>query len=209
MIGTSYLTDNAKILNYIPFTTTADCEASFINWNDIPYTTLSSGKVTYLHTTGAFNDVNLVLLNDVNDQYYTYAYLSNVAVISGKTPSYVNTLYIAGKKYTYTNTSVSYGSNNVVRVSLINGVVNCIWDSAKPDGGATTIQAIDAKRIKLNNVIYRFRNDVQIYYRDGSGVVTVRGTNDVDLTQSYSNVSVYLDKPFESNGKVAIVMINQ
>jgi hypothetical protein len=104
---------------------------------------------------------------------------------------------------------VAYAIGSIVRVSFANGVVNYIFDTLTPDVTTTKIGAIDAKRIKINDTIYRFKTNVDIYYKDILGNITIKGTNDIDLTKTFSSVKIYLDKPLSSNGKAILIFISE
>ncbi|MCX7920876.1 MAG: S-layer homology domain-containing protein [Clostridia bacterium] len=209
-IGAYYITGDVKIFNYVAFQTTADCEASVIDWAQLPSGKIDAGKVLHLSKVGEFNDVNLVVLNDIYDHNFRVAYVKKVeSVKSGRTSSFLHTMLVGGKEYTYSTPQSAYGVDTAVTISFSNNNVNYVLYSDSPEVTATRIQAIDSKRIKINNSVYLFKNNIAIYYKDISGNVSPIGINDIDVSTQFTNVSVYLDKSLESNGKVEMIVINQ
>lgn len=214
-IGKSYATDNIRIFDVISNIAGADANVKVLNWNDLYSGTLLAGQVSYLSPVGDFGDINVMVLNDVfNEGYSDGLVKSATAITTGsgnrKTTTYNYTIGVGGKDYQWSTANV-YGIStmNVVSVSISGGQISSYAGIVSFDGEGTKIQAIDAKKIKLNDNIYKFRNDVVVYYLNTSGTFSVKAIGDIDITQTYSKVDIYLDKSLNYDGKVKMIVITQ
>jgi hypothetical protein len=209
MIDGNSISDDIRIFNLVSNTVGQDCVVDVLKWSDMPYGVLQSGKIQYIYKSGVFDDVNLLVLHDVFDQNYKTAYVENVLQVkAGKAYSYTHTLLIDGKEYTC-SAPTSYGVGNVVKVVFANNTISYISEPSTSYVNTATISAIDSKRVKLNGVIYRFKSNITIYYIDSTGIITMKGINDINTAKTYKSVSAYLDKPLNNNGKVEALVVNE
>ena len=211
MINTSLATNSIKIFNLISNQPNVDAQVDLLNWTDLPYGTVPSGKILYLNKLGAFDDVNLMLVNDILDQQYKTAVVEKAEYKSGRSgTSYNYTMLIDGKEYVFSSTYVpGISTGTVIKVEVSGTTVASIQEVEKPVIEAMSIQAIDSGRIKLNSTVYQFRNDVAIYYKDDIGNVTVMGVDDIETGKLYGKVSIYLDQSPYYGGKVALIVISE
>lgn len=209
-IGTNDVSSNVKIINFITNSSGKNTQVNLISWNDISSGTLPAGKVLYINKSGPFDDVNLILVNDIFNMTNKTAYVQGAqTTTSGRSTTGTYTLLIDGKAYAYSTNSAFYNPESVIKVSVINGAIDTTTNTLLRDVSGTTIQAIDSKRIKLKDVIYKFKNYATIYYKDVQGKITAKTPYSIDLTKTFSNVSIYLDKPLKDGGKVEVITINE
>lgn len=214
-IGNNYATDNIRIFDVISNYPGADAVVKVLNWSDLYSGILQAGQISYLNQVGDFGDINAMVLNDVFDEGDSYGLVKSATATvasSGRsrTTTYNYTINVNGKDYQWTTTN-AYGISgmDIVSVGISNGQIASFAGIVNNETEATNIQAIDTKKIKLNNNIYKFRSDVVVYYRSSAGVFTTEAISDIDITKTYSSVYVYLDKPLSYGGKVKAIIISE
>lgn len=208
MIDTSYVADNVKIFNVVFNDATKDIQASLIEWNDIPGGTIPQGKIWHVNTTGTFKDINLIFTDDIFDERYKTAVVKTVNIIpSGKGSSYEYILLIDGKEIKYGEHIPNASTGSVLRAKLSISGIDSIIENRLPGVKATKVQALDAKRIKINDTVYWFKNNVPVCFKDYKGEVTVKGLMDIKTNQEYDKVELYFDKPVSDGGKVEAIIV--
>lgn len=206
-VGNSYISDNIKVFNY------TDSTVELINFKDIPNGTLPSGKVRYIGTTGEFADVNLILTYDVFDEQTKDFVVESMQAPDGKRiTEYKYSLISGTKKYTYTSKSEmpGVGVGSVVSMNMYNSNIVSFSKRNTPDAQGFYIQAIDSKRVKINDRIYIFKPDVTIYIKDYSGNLVTKNIEDIKVGSeySYSSIRIYCDRPLNNGGKVESIIIS-
>ena len=205
MIDNYFVTEKVTIINSINSTGYGDAEYDFMNWEELPHGLIEEGKVLVLNHVGEFDDINLILLNDLYDQKFKNGVI--IDITQGYDYS-ILTMLIDGNIYTYqTPYKVSGEFGSVIKVKFINGEVTQIIDWQTPAKQTTKIQAVDSRRIKIDGVIYPFAENVNIYFRNNLGSFTLKGTDAIDVAKTYGKVSVYLTAPLEQRGKVNTIVI--
>jgi hypothetical protein len=185
-IDSSYVAEDAKIFNLISNDEGMDAQVSLIKFADIPYGTYDAGKILYFYKTGDFEDISMVVTNDILNE-------KNKLGVIKKTDARSSIMLINGKEYSY-NSFEGLPIGTVFEFSMkSNGIENQIDTNVNPADSSSTIDAIDSKRIKLGNNVYRFRNDISIYLKDFKGDVLPIGVKDLDITQKYGKVEIYTD----------------
>ncbi|HHV58895.1 MAG TPA: S-layer homology domain-containing protein [Clostridiaceae bacterium] len=203
-IGDSYVTDNVLIFNRIHNTANMDAEVDILRWDEMPNGTLKVGKIIYVNQAGEFGDVNLIFADDLFDEKYKYGVVTSIDL---GTVCRVNML-INGVPYQFLSPErVSGEIGTVVKVEVINNNITKIVEWLPAAAQSTTIQAVDKKRVKIDDVIYPFTDGAVIYFKDSGARITVQGIKDIDTTKTYGKVSVYLDKPLDQKGKVQALVI--
>lgn len=211
--GDYYGTSNLRIFNVITNITGSEANVKVLNPSDLYSGLVASGKVLYMNHVGDFGDVNVMVLNDINEEAASYGLVTSATtVVTGsgprKTTTYNYTILVNGKSYQWTTaTDYAISALDIVGVDVSTGQVGTFYGVITEEPIATNIQALSGTKIKINNTVYQYRSDVKIYYRDSSGNITTPSIDDIDITQNYASVSVYLDKPVGYNGKVKAVVI--
>ena len=206
-VGQSYAADNIKIFNY------TDSTVSLINWNDIPDGTLPAGKVQFLGTTGDFGDINVILTNDVLNQQFRNYVVQKIQVPDGKRVNdYSYSLISGNSQYTYTSKNEVPGAvvGSVFNMKMYNNNVSSFNQIKNPDGLGWYVQAIDSKRIKMNNWVYMFTPDVTIYLKDYAGNLTAKKIADIGVgtNASYGSIKLYCDRSLNNGGKVQTIVLS-
>ena len=226
-LGSYDIARNVKIFDFISNYDGQDANATLRNWSDMPTGTLLSGTILFANQTAPFNNINVLLTNNLIGGSYKSAIVTGSSAQTQTIPGtpeipgpplipatpaktiitgYRLTLLIDGKSYSYTSSS-EYGVSSVVNVDFSNNLVNHIVGSKWADASSSTIQAFDGNRIRISDKTYNLKNNVQIYFRDNLGNLSLKGIGDIDIKIMYSNVSVYLDKPLNYGGEVDTIII--
>jgi hypothetical protein len=205
-VDLGYISDNIKIFNY------TDETVSLLNWNDIPDGTLAAGKVKFLGVAGEFGDISIMLTSDVlNQQYKNYVVQSIEIPDVKKSANYTYSLVAGSNKYTYSSkTEIAGGAVGAVfSMKTYNNNVSSFDQVKNPDTIGLRVQAIDSKRIKINDSVYMFKSDVAIYYRDYTGSLSAKKYSDINLNTDYSTIKLYFDRPLNNGGRVQTIVIGQ
>lgn len=211
-IGEYFASDNVRVFDVISNNAGEDAVVKVLNWDDLHSGVLQAGRISFMNHTGDFGDINVMVLNDVFDEGYSYGFVKSMSMssISKTRVSFNYTIGIGGKDYQWSTTNIySIPAQSVVSVSVQNGQVTNFGGIVTNEPAATNIQAIDTNKIKLNNIVYKFRNGIAVYYKDSTGNITTKNTTDIDITKTYSNISIYLDKPLSYGGKVKMIVISE
>lgn len=207
---TNYITSNVKIFNFISNPTGADAQVQLLKLSDLPSGSIPSGKILHMNKTGDFSDINLILASDISSDKYNRIGFVKSYRISGQN-SISATILIDGSEYTYSGPCDLKGLNagSVVKVMFQNGKISFIQEKETPFSSNTTIQAIDAYRLRINNINCWFKSNSTIYFIDVNGAIKKIGTKDIKTTNYYNDVSVYFDKPSAQYGKAEVVIIKE
>lgn len=204
------ISGNVKIFNYISNEEEVDAQAAILSWSDLPSGVLQSGKVLFLNKTGSFEDVNLILLNNVSLKEYKLGIVKGVkSQPQGNNKSYVYTLAVDGKEITYTASGDvnGVGMGSVVKVSMNGNIVNNILEIKYPDTQSSMIQAVDKDRIRANSRSYTFADDKLIYLLDQAGKIKTIETSQLRTDELYDQVAIYTDIAFASGGEAELIVV--
>lgn len=206
-INQSYAADNIKIFDY------TDSTVKLVNLNDIPNGILRAGKVQFIGTTGDFSDVNVMLVNDVFDEQYKNCVVQKIQVPDGKkVTSYTYTLSSGSNQYTYTSAKEIIGAavGSVLKMKTYNNNISSFEQVKDPDALGWYVQAVDSKRIMLNNWVYMFSPDMTVYMIDYAGNLTTKKVADIvkGTSPQYSYIKMYCDRPLNNGGKVQTIVIS-
>ncbi len=203
----SYVTDNVKIFNY------TDSSVSILKWTDLPNGTLPVGKVQYLGTTGEFGDVNIILTSDVLNQQFKNYVVQKITIPDGKKSTvYTYNLVSGSDSYVYSTKTEVPGAvvGSVFNMKMYNNKVSSFNQISNPDGQGWYVQAIDSKRIKMNEWVYMFNPDVTLYVKDYSENITAKKVSDINIgtAAAYGSIKVYCDRPLNNGGKVQLIVFS-
>lgn len=204
-IGDSFVTDNVTIFDRIHSIGSGDAEIDILNWDELPNGTVKAGKVQYINKAGEFEDINLLVFDDLFDRKFKFGVVTGIESEWGICTA---SMIIDGIPHKFISTELVAGEiGRVVKVEYVNNTVTRIVDWLVPEKEATKVQAVDKKRVKIDEIIYPFKENITIYFKDSKGEVTTKGIKDIDTTKFYGKVSVYLDKPLEQKGKVVALVV--
>ncbi|MCX8132166.1 MAG: S-layer homology domain-containing protein [Clostridia bacterium] len=213
-IGTSYVADNVRIFNIVSNDAGVDVQANLLDFGDLPEGAIPDGKVYFINKAGAFEDINVLLTDDLLNEKYKTAVIKSLTVT--KNPkgiySYNYTLLVDGKDYQYSESYINDSNiGSVVKVKMSEKRIETIVDNKckNADVSGTSVQAFDSKRIKLNEKTLWFNKNITVYFLDYAGNLTHKSLADLSANVMYGTVSVYLDKPVEQGGKVEVIIVKQ
>lgn len=205
-INQSYAADNIKIFNY------TDSTVRLVNINDIPNGILRAGKVQYIGNSGDFSDVNILLINDVFEEQYKNCVVQKIQVPDGRVNSYTYTLLSGSNKYTYTTQAEIPGATvgAIFKMKMYNNSINSFVQIKDPDALGWFVQALDSKRIMINNWVYMFNPEMTVYLVDYAGDISVKKVADIvtGTNAAYTSVKLYCDRPLNNGGKVQTIVIS-
>ena len=211
-LDNNYITDNIKIFNIISNYEGKDAEAELLDWTELPYGSVPSSKVLYLNKVGAFEDVNVLLLSDFFDEKHRLACVKNLNIksLSGGNTTYNYTLLIGDREYAFDGVPYFSGAvkGSVVKALLSDGKISSCEVMA-PEVQGTLVQAVDAERIRIDNNVYRFKENISVYLINDAGEIKSTGVYDIEAGKLYGKVSVYLDKPYAGSGRAEAIVIRE
>lgn len=205
-IGGNYVTDNVKIFNY------TDYSVKLVRWSDIPNGRLLSGKIKYLGYTGDFNDVNVICAYDIFNEQNKDMVVKSIEKPIGTNGSYKYELVAGTSQYTYTTKEEipNAAVGTVFSMKMNNDVIVSYNHISNPVEQWWYVQAVDSKRIKINNVIYFFSSTVSVYFNDYSGKLAAQPVSNIRVgpNQGYESINIYTDRPLDNGGKVTMLVFN-
>jgi hypothetical protein len=201
-VGQSYACDNIKIFNY------TDSKVSLIDWDSMPNGTLISSKVKFIGVTGDFGDVNVMLINDALDEQYQNMAVQKIVIPKTTKEQYEYTLVSGSSKYTYRSVEKITGATVGSMLRMKIDTTNITLDKYANANGTGVVQAIDSKRIKINNYIYMIDADVSIYIVDSSGALTVNTIDDIKAAKNKGGAKLYCDRDLDEGGKVQAIVFS-
>lgn len=207
-VGGNYVTDNVVIFDITNSTSGEAVEARLLKWSDMPDGKVAVDKIRYLNKVGDFGDINVILTNNILDKNIALGLVTRtqqMRAASGTISTY--TVNVAGKDYTAVSELPGISVGSVVKVKIGSTGSISIESLEKPYVQATTVEAVDSGRIKVNGTIYQLTNNAAVYIEDSSGNNVRRGTDNIAVNVKYASVAVYLDKSADCGGKAAIIML--
>lgn len=210
-INDSYASDNIRIFNVISNEDGADAEVKLVDYQDLPQGELASNKVFYLNQAGAFDDVNIMLTNDLFGEEYKTAVLTSTMVYSdGKQYHYSYKLFADGHEYTYGEIITGAEVGKVIRVKLAQGKVVEVSNVIQPDYTGTQVDAYDSRRIKINGRIFWLNKNITVYFWDYDGKIEVKSLADLEISDLYGKIMVYYNDAVSNDvNKVDAIVVRQ
>ncbi len=215
MIGNDYVADGAVLFN-IENTYNDEIEASVISFNDISETQIMDGAVKYIHKSGDFMDIDAMLLDDALGKNTVYGFVIDMSVTGNEyvvTEKY--TLLVNGQIMTYNGRTMTYAERNrtaatlwsVVRIKLNGNKVDLIKEIISPIDSSREVQAVDSSRIRINDKVYSYHNNMTIYKLTSD--LSWEAIMPYELEKGFDNgnVSLYLDRPLNEGGKVVAIVV--
>jgi hypothetical protein len=174
-----------------------------VDWTNLPNGKIPDGKVLYLSAAGVFNDINILLVEDIFDENHKMAVVTGTSTSVNKNNSISSgySLLSGTQEYAY-NKALNAEVGSVARLDFSNGSLKSAA-ALVPRAEATVVDQLDAKRIMVNGSVFRFNNRLGVYFKGISGEVTAKGTNDIEIGKQYTKVSLYCD----DSGKVEAIVI--
>jgi len=210
-LGSSYVADNVKIFNVVSDDSDKDTQVNLLDWKDMPGDIIPKNKIFYTNKVGAFEDINIILTNDILEEKYKYGIIKSGKTFQGSNGSYsyAYTLLVDGKEYTYSDHIKDGYTGNVVKVKMDADGVESVIAKIYADYSSEYVQAFDTRRIKIKDQVYKFKNNLSVYCEDTDGNVTVGSIGDIKTNYLYSSVYLYMDKSPDYGGKVEVIVLSE
>jgi hypothetical protein len=207
MIDNSWVTNDVVIFNLVHNIYGTDSIASVLKFSDLPNGALDSAKVKYLHKTGDFQDIDLMVCENILDEGISFGIVTQVTTYWDMVNGAVQTItvLINGEPYTFQDNSTGIFVGSVLKLRTLKGQIMGIESIASPTVSGNKVEAADSSRVRINGVTYNYKAGVAILkYEDNTWKKA--GTNEINKTSS-RYISVYLDKPLMYGGKVVLITI--
>lgn len=209
-LGENYFSDNIVIFNLVRTTFGADSTAYVMDWEDLPNGLVRSGKVKHINKTGDFEDINLMLVNNILDEDKVLGVVTKIeqSWYPGIGITYTNTILVDGKEYITNYNIDGMYKNSIVEARINKGMITSLEKLKTPWVESVYVSAIDENRVKIKDSIYDFNENVRIYFKDYDGKLERKGIKDITPTKGYGRISVYLDESIKYDGKVSIIIVS-
>ncbi len=207
-IDDNYVSDNVVIFNLIENIYGKNSDASVMNWSKMPDGKIELGKIKYLNKTGDFEDINVIFTDNILDEGYRLGIITDIKSSHSEKTGTVHTikLLVGGEQYQTATTLSGIGVGSVLELRMENGKIQSVKGYNNAWAESTKVAAIDSGRIKVGSKIYRFNNDIALYFRNNDGNYTSGTIEDVDTDKEYTKVSVHLDKSHQYGGRAEIIV---
>ena len=214
-VGDHWLTADAKILEIVsvPDGNVGTAEAREIELSDIVATELDSDEVVHAEITGDFQDISLLIVDNISGDKYQYGILVRNNSRATDSPNGQGLGSVSGSyeilsgatSTTYsTNFYTSIGSGTAVGYLAQNGSLSELFALTKVSTSGE-VGAIDFSRIRVGSGVYQLADDVQIYEREGVGEYRSVSVNDC-VPSEMENVRLYADQPISQGGQVRVII---
>ncbi len=205
--------DNVKIFNITALNddedTYEDTKAEMLNWSEVPSGLIKSGKVLYLNKSGIFDDINIILLNDIDAADVRLGIVKGYHYKSDDKKPYSYTIAIDGKDYIYSTDTYNYNLqiDKAVRVRLSGNTVSEVIEILEPDTSATVVQAVDKERIRVNSRTYEFSDNCTVYLLESPAIPEKIDISDLWTETVSGDFRIYTDTFFANGGKAELIVI--
>jgi hypothetical protein len=211
MIGSSYVANGAVLFN-IENTAASEIEASVISFSDLPSGYLTNGQVEYIHKSGDFMDIDVMVLNDALDQNVAYGLVTSIKSTGGMvgqdfSTSETVTMLVNGKTMTYQDKDTGLYVSSIARLRLNGSSIASVEDMVIAEAYSKEIQAVDSSRIRINGQVYTYHKNLAIYKQSGDSSWKELDPSDLTKGTEDGSVTVYLDKPLSFGGKVVMIIV--
>jgi S-layer homology domain. len=209
-INDTYASTNIKIFNFISNDDGVDAAVELIDYNDLPQGTLADNKVLFISKTGVFDDVNVMLTNDIKGEVFKTAVVQSVSVGSDGTSTYFSyKLLSEGDEYIYNEGLLGLHVGDVVKIKLsgnkvkeLDGPINYVFKT-------TQIDAFDSRRVKIKDKIFWLNSNIAVYFWNYDGKIEEKSLGEVNLDDLYGSITLYSAYPLEEGGKVDMILVKQ
>jgi hypothetical protein len=202
MLDRNYVNDNVKIINLVYDDSDEEYVAKVLSWSDLPNGQIPAGKIRYVNKTGVFDDINLIYTNDILNERYKVGIVSTASK-SGSSNAY--SILINGKKYDYSKYITGAVAGSIYQFKMNSTGIESMVQSLASFVSSHTVQAVDSRRIKINDTIYYFDSDITLYHMDADYNITLGTLADIDVNETYDQVALYTNGSIDSDIQMIII----
>lgn len=210
-IGNDYVANGAVLFN-IENTAPVEIEASVISFTDIYDTNFMDGTVKYIHRSGDFMDIDVMLLDDALGKSTAYGLVTDkksTAIMVGNEFAVTETLtvLINGQTMIYVGDETGLYVGSVAKIKMNGNNIRSIQKAISATASSKEVQAVDSSRIRINNKVYSYHRDLAIYKRTSSLNWKTLDPSDLKKGTDNGNLVLFLDKPLSYGGKVIMILV--
>lgn len=207
-IGEYWLTTDCVILDrtYAPETRTGTATARTIDFDEINATELNEKNILYAVKSGQFDDISLLIVENVTNDKFTYGVLTALSGgVNGMSSNATYTVFSDGSEKTYQSNAY----NNITVGSAVAMVVDGtrLASIKQLTRIGSRMNAISFDRVKIGNTIYKMGADVQIFKK-----TDLRKYKNISLSDASNmigqTVNIYLDSSINDGGLVRVLIFN-
>lgn len=207
MISDNYVAAGAVLFN-IRNTATPEIDAQVISFGDLPTGYLTDGKVKYIHKSGDFNDIDVMLLDNALDENIAYGIVTDKEVsFSELGITETVTILINGQSMTYKGGESGLYINSIAKVRISDNSISWVDYTLSVDASDNEIEAIDSSRIRINGKVYSYHKSLSVYKSTGENSWKKLEISDLKKGIDQSSVTIYLDKPLSYGGKIVMIIV--
>jgi hypothetical protein len=208
MLDNSLITDNVVIFNMVQNVYGRNSDAAVLKWSDLPSGRISAGKLKYAHTTGEFQDIDVLFFDNILDEGIQFGLVADYRTNYARegTTQTIEAM-ICGKEYTFTTEPVmDIRTGCILRLRMSGSTILAAVRVENPYAVTDIIQAADSSRIRVKDTTLTYHRDLAVYELTTGNEWKRIGTN--ELTKENTRLlEIYLDKPLEYGGKAVAVLL--
>lgn len=213
-INSEYVADNVKVFNLISNEEDEEARAEILEFSELPDGQIPKEKILYINRAGDFQDINVIMTSDIYNEKQKPAIVKDMNIIETdaffrKSYTYTYTLLVGDKEYQYNKAIGNAGIGSIVDVELSSKGIEKVGMGKKAEAVGNVIQAMDTKRIKIQNEIHWLKPRFYIYFINESGEISKVDMAAIEKNKNYESVSIFYDKDKEEGGKVEAIVIKE
>lgn len=178
-----------------------------LNIKVIPKTEVGSATVLNAVKVNSFGDIGILYVDGLTDSAYTYGIMTSIVAPQGDSSMTTYNITVDGEKKTYTSDGYLKATAGPVMFRLSGGKVKEI-KSLTSYASASSIDALDGTRIKLNGKTYNLDINTHIYLKDSAGNFQLISLDELEEMTVKSAV-IYSDKRKTLNGDIKVIVVTK
>ncbi len=208
-IGDNWLTDDCVIIERMvnPHKPMQEgVTAQVIDFEDITLNEIKKDNVLFAVTTGTFDDISLLIVDDLSTEKYVYGIVkSSKGNTRGTSVSGSYEVFANGSMHTYSTGFYKSVESGTAVSMLVNGNALESIDKIKTVVTNKKVSVADFSRIKIESKVYSLADDVQVIKKSSSGYLAMAKSEIQSLTGK--TVSLFADADTEDGGLIRIILV--
>ncbi len=208
ILDKTFDTENVVILNMVHNVYGRNSDASVLKWSDLPSGRISTGKLKYAHTTGDFQDIDVLYFDNILDEGIQFGLVTDYRTIYAREgTTQTIEVFVGGKEYTFTAeplTDIRTGC--ILRLRMSGSTILSAVRVENPYTVTDVIQAADSTRLRVKDTTLTYHRDLAVYELATGNEWKRVGTNEL-TKENTKQLEIYLDKLLEYGGKAVAVLI--
>jgi len=206
IIGENTLSDDIVIFQLVSLQEEVSAVAEVLDIKVLPEMTISSTQVLTAVNANSFGDIGLLFVKNFTDSSYTYGILSNTTKPNGESSRTTYNIIVDGTKQAISSDIYFSVNAGPVRYATEGGKISAITNLYQY-ASATSIEAVDGVRIKLNGKVYNIASNVIVYQKKSITTYDLVSFDEF-IDMDIKSVSIYSDKSKNQNGEIKVIVVN-